>query len=98
MSLDIRAKHKAELAFFKNVQTIYNACLDECGDIHKSLSKLKTRLGQGREKLATAKWDRLHSALRTGEITRGKKSTPGDWAEMEVRLYKAELRAAASRN
>mgnify|MGYP001578565005 CR=1 FL=1 len=88
MSLEIRAKHKTEMAFFKNVQTIYNSTLDDCGDIRKSLSLLKKKLDQSEKRLPPAKWARLYGALMSGEITRGKKSTPGDWAAQEIKLFK----------
>ena len=96
MSSEMRAKYKSEMVFFKNVQTLYNSTLDACGDIQKSLSQLKKKLNQSRGKLAAAKWARLHNALRTGEITRGKRSTPGDWAASELKLFKASLRAKKS--
>ena len=44
MSPDIRAKHKVEMAFFKDVQALYNSTLDDCGDIRKRLSQLKKQL------------------------------------------------------
>jgi hypothetical protein len=53
---------------------------------------LKKKLGQSGKRLAPAKWARLYGALMSGEITRGKKSTPGDWAAQEVKLFKASLR------
>lgn len=90
MAVDTRARHNAELSFFKTVQTRYNAELEDCGDIQQSLTRLKK--APVCKALPPAKWARLYQALRTGEITRGKKSTPGDWAAAEVRLLKAELR------
>ena len=92
MSPDIRAKHKSEMAFFKDAQTFYNSTLDTCGDIKRSLSTLKKNLDQSGKRLPPAKWARLHGALMSGEITRGKRSTPGDWAIQEVKLFKASLR------
>ena len=94
MGLDVRAKYKSEMSFFKNVQKYYNSKLDACGDIQNSLSHLKKKLDQSRNKLSPDKWARLDNALRTGEITRGKKSTPGDWAASELRLCKASLAAS----
>jgi hypothetical protein len=89
MKPEIRAKYKSEMAFFKNIQTVYNTALDDCGDIAKSLAGLKKNLNQSRDKLSPDKWMRLHSALRTGEITRGKRSTPGDWATNEIKILRA---------
>ena len=87
MRSEARAKRKLEMAFFKNAQTRYNASLDDCGDIRKSLSLLKKTLERSGKRLPPDKWARLHSALMSGEITRGKRSTPGDWATQEVRLF-----------
>ena len=87
MKPEIRAKHNEEMAFFKDAQIRYHAALDECGDIAKSLTHLKKSL----TKLPTDKWIRLSSALRSGEITRGKPSTPGDWAAQELKIFKAAL-------
>ena len=89
MSPDIRAKHKVEMAFFKDVQALYNSTLDDCGDIRKSLSQLKKQLAK--KKLPPAKWTRLYGALMSGEITPGKKSTPGDWAAQEAKFFKISL-------
>ena len=90
MRPEILALHKTEMAFFKGTQERYLLILDECGDIKQSLARLKKEL-QGRgKKVSPAKWMRLHAALMSGEITRGKKSTPGDWAAQELKLFKAE--------
>lgn len=86
-----RAVHDSEMKFFRNALEFYNASLDECGSIRKSLSLLKKQLDRPGKKMPPAKWDRLYGALMSGEITRGKKSTPGDWAAQEVKLYKAAL-------
>lgn len=83
-----RANHKTEMAFFKGAQTHYNAMLDECGDIRKSLAQLKRKLARSGKRIPPAKWARLYSALMSGEITMGKRSTPGDWAAREARLIK----------
>ena len=91
MSPQVIAVHKAEMAFFKDVQVLYNAALDDCGDIRKSLTHLKKKLDSKGKKLPQAKWARLYGALMSGEITRGKRSTPGDWAAQEVKLFKASL-------
>ena len=87
--IDTRAQHKSEMKFFKSVQTYYDSTLDDCGNIEKSLSQLKKKLSQSKTKLPPEKWARLDSALRTGEITHGKRSTPGDWAAAEIRVLKA---------
>ena len=89
MSPEIRARHKMEMAFFKDAQALYNSALEECGDIRKSLSVLKKKLGQSKKRVPADKWARLYGALMSGEITRGKRSTPGDWAAQEVKLFKA---------
>jgi hypothetical protein len=89
---DLRAQHKSEMTFFKNAQTYYDSTLDVCGEIEKSLNTLKKKLAQSGAKLPADKWLRLHSALRTGEITRGKRSTPGDWAAAELKRIRAAAR------
>lgn len=89
MSTDPRATHKTEMAFFKDALTKYNSALDGCGDIRKSLSLLKKQLEKSGKRIPTAKWARLYGALMSGEITRGKKSTPGDWAAREAQLLRA---------
>lgn len=86
---DNSALRNSEMSFFKKAQTFYDSTLDVSGDIKKSLSHLKKKLNQSGAKVPADKWARLDSALRTGEITRGKKSTPSDWAAAEVRLHKA---------
>jgi hypothetical protein len=86
-----RAMRNSEMAFFKRAQTFYDAALDANGDIKKSLSHLKKKLSKSGKGLPADKWARLDSALRSGEITRGKKSTPSDWAAAEVRRHKAGL-------
>ena len=91
MSPQVRAIHKVEMGFFKSAQAFYNSTLDECGDIRISLSRLKKRLDRSGQRLPPAKWARLYEALMSGEITRGKRSTPGDWAAQETRLFKASL-------
>ena len=91
MNPEVHAKHKAEMAFFKNTQVIYNSMLDHCGDIRQSLSLLKKKLDQSSKRLPPEKWTRLHGALMSGEITRGKKSTPGDWAAQEAKFLKVAL-------
>lgn len=88
----IRTLHRSEMTFFKSALIVYNAALDDCGDIRISLSRLKRKLDGSGKRLAPDKWARLYSALMSGEVTRGKKSTPGDWAAQEVRLFKASLR------
>ena len=80
---DNQDKRQSEMAFFKTARTFYVSALDDCGDINKSLAHLKKKLTQSGEKLTSAKWARLDSALRTGEIVRGKRSTPADWAAAE---------------
>jgi len=91
MSPEVRARHKVEMAFFKDAQTRYNSTLDDCGDIRKSLSRLKKQLDPSGKRLPPAKWARLYGALMSGEITRGKKSTPGDWSAQEEKLFKIAL-------
>lgn len=91
MRSEILAKHKAELTFFRDVQVRYDSFLDECGDIRESLARLKKELKDSEKSLPPAKWERLYKALMSGEITRGKKSTAGDWAAQEVKLFKATL-------
>ena len=91
MSPEVRAKHIVEMAFFKDAQALYNSTLDACGDIRKSLSQLKKQLGRSGKRLPPANWTRLYGALMSGEITRGKKSTPGDWAAQEAKFFKASL-------
>jgi len=91
MRPEILTKHKTELAFFKDAQIRYLAYLEECGDIRQSLARLKKGLKASDKSLPAPKWERLYKALMTGEITRGKKSTPGDWAAQEVKLFKATL-------
>jgi hypothetical protein len=93
MRPEILVIHKSELAFFKGTQARYLSILDECGDIRKSLALLKKELQARNKKLSASKWTRLHSALMSGEITRGKPSTPGDWAAQEIKLFKAERAA-----
>lgn len=89
MILDNRVLHKTEMAFFKNAQELYNSTLDGCGDIRKSLASLKKQLERSGKRIPPAKWDRLYGALMSGEITRGKRSTPGDWAAREAKIFKA---------
>ena len=89
MTPEIRVKHKLEMAFFKDAHVLYHSMLDECGDIKKSLSQLKKKLDIPAARIPPAKWTRLHGALMSGEIVRGKRSTPGDWAAQEVRLLKS---------
>lgn len=91
MSKESSPKRNVEMAFFKNAQSLYNASLDDCGDIRKSLGQLKKRLAQTKKTLPPAKWARLYDALMSGEITRGKRSTPGDWAAQETKIFKASL-------
>jgi hypothetical protein len=86
---DARAQHNSEMRFFKKAQTYYASALDDCGDIKQSLSHLKKKLEQAKTKVPADKWTRLEGALRSGEITRGKRSTPGDWAAAELRLLRA---------
>ena len=83
------ATRQFEMMFFKKVQTFYNTTLDDCGDIKESLASLKKMLAQSGAKLPKDRWTRLQSALRTGEIIRGKKGTPGDWATEERRALRA---------
>ena len=78
------------MTFFRKAQAYYDSALDDCGDIKQSLSHLKKKLTGSGAKISPEKWARLDSALRSGEIVRGKRSTPGDWAEAEVRHIKAE--------
>lgn len=82
------AQRKSEMSFFKDAQVFYHARLDDCGDIRKSLSSLKKHLAESGKGVKPAKWARLYDALMSGEITRGKKSTPGDWATREAKLLK----------
>lgn len=91
MAPETAAKRKAEMAFFKDAQTFYDAALDRCGNIRASLSQLKKRLAKSGKRLPSAKWARLHAALMSGEILIGKRGTPGDWAAREARLLKAPL-------
>ncbi|HVA65555.1 MAG TPA: hypothetical protein VNK24_01360 [Elusimicrobiota bacterium] len=86
---DTRAQHKFEMEFFKDARTFYASTLDTCGNIEKSLFHLKKKLSQSGTRLSPDKWARLDSALRSGEITHGKRSTPGDWAAAELRALKA---------
>lgn len=97
MKPEVHALHQAEMAFFREAQEIYNATLDECGDIGRSLSLLKKEQDHRKRKVSAAKRARLNAALRSGEIIRGKRSTPGDWAAQEVKLAKSALRAALAR-
>jgi hypothetical protein len=83
-------QHTSEMNFFRKAQTFYDSTLDSCGDIKQSLSHLKKKLDQSGAKVPADKWARLDSALRSGEIVRGKRSTPGDWAEAEIRRLKAQ--------
>lgn len=82
------------MAFFKDALAHYNSALDECGDIRKSLARLKKKLDKSGKRVPPAKWARLYGALMSGEITRGKRSTPGDWAAQEARIFRASLKAA----
>ena len=82
---DREEKRQSEMVFFKTARTLYVSALDDCGDINKSLAQLKKSLAQSGGKMPAARWARLDSALRTGEIVRGKKSTPGDWAAAEIK-------------
>ena len=91
MSQAARVNHKSEMAFFKDAQARYNVALDDCGDIRKSLTHLKKHLEKSGKRLPPPKWARLYGALMSGEITRGKRSTPGDWAAQEAKLLKAAL-------
>ncbi|MBI3297378.1 MAG: hypothetical protein HYZ75_04385 [Elusimicrobia bacterium] len=92
MNPQARARHKSEMAFFKDAQTFYNAALDECGDIRKSLTQLKKQLTQKGKRIEPARWARLYGALMSGEIARGKRSTPGDWAAREAQLLRESAR------
>ena len=92
MNPEVRARHKAEMVFFDKAKTRYHSTLDECGDIRKSLATLKKHLDGSGQRLPPAKWARLHGALMSGEIERGKRSTPGDWAAQEAKVFKAGLR------
>ena len=92
MSPEDRAKHKTEMAFFKDAQARYNSTLDDLCDIRKSLSHLKKHLEKSGKSLPVAKWTRLYGALMSGEIKRGKRSTPGDWAEQEAKFPSAAPR------
>lgn len=89
MKPEARMRHKTEMAFFKDAQVLYNAQLDSCGDIRKSLTHLKKHLEKTGQSLPPAKWARLYGALMSGEIVRGKKCTPGDWAAEEAKLLQA---------
>jgi hypothetical protein len=80
----------SEMTFFRKAQSFYDSQLDVCGDIQESLSHLKKKLNQSGAKVPADKWARLDSALRSGEIVRGKRSTPGDWADAEIRRLKAQ--------
>jgi|GEM_PF-2947809 len=82
-------QHTAEMTFFRKAQDYYAARLESCGDIQQSLSHLKKKLVSTGKNLPADKWARLDSALRSGEIVRGKRSTAGDWAEAEIRRLKA---------
>jgi hypothetical protein len=88
MKQEDRVIRRTEMAFFKDVKVFYDSTLDHCGDIRKSLSLLKKHLDKSRQRLPPAKWDRLYGALMSGEITPGKRSTPGDWAEREAKLLR----------
>ena len=44
MSAETRPKHKVEMTFFKNAQIYYNSALEDCGNIRRSLSRLKKKL------------------------------------------------------
>ncbi|MFI5361416.1 MAG: hypothetical protein ACHQ49_05560 [Elusimicrobiota bacterium] len=89
MNPEIRVNHQVEMSFFKGAQVRYNSLLDDCGEIKKSLALLKKDLERKGKRLPPEKWERLHGALMSGEITRGKKSTPGDWAAREAKLLRA---------
>lgn len=91
MKPEAKARHKAEMVFFKDAQTLYNSTLDDCGNIRTSLSRLKKHLAESGKRLPPPKWARLYSALMSGEIVRGKKCTPGDWAAQEARLLRVPL-------
>ncbi|MDE2292714.1 MAG: hypothetical protein KGL53_11590 [Elusimicrobia bacterium] len=92
MKPEARARHKAEMAFFKNAQTLYNAALDDCGDIRKSLALLKKQLAEHGTRLPPAKWSRLYGVLMSGEVVRGKRCTAGDWAANEAKLLRVSDR------